>query len=245
MIPYQGNANILTLIGIGERKLINNQPITRQKIDTINELKINEIFYSIQGEGPWQGEPVLFIRLAGCNLRCTYCDTKYHTELELTPREILDNAQQIEIPYHIEIRRVVITGGEPFVQNIIPLVDLFWDQGYSIQIETNGTLSIPEFPYSKTLLVCSPKTHKIHDDIIYNCYHWKYVVSKDDVLFPNTPTQDKGKRPPFVVECRPMDVIWIMPQDDDTGENKKAALEICLKHGFRYAIRLHKILGVR
>lgn len=102
-------------------------------------LKVNEIFYSIQGESTYAGRPCVFVRLAGCNLRCTFCDTKYaYDEGEL--REIDDIFDQVS-SYQCPL--VEITGGEPLIQSETPLlIQGLIEYGYEVLLETNGTKDI-------------------------------------------------------------------------------------------------------
>ena len=102
-------------------------------------LLVNEIFYSIQGESIYSGRPCIFVRLTGCNLRCSYCDTRYAYEqgvnMELT--EIINR-----ISAH-KCRLVEITGGEPLLQSQTPiLIYKLLENGYEVMLETNGSLDI-------------------------------------------------------------------------------------------------------
>ena len=229
---------------------MNVQPITPQKIGNGKFLRVNEIFYSIQGEGPWSGKPVVFVRLSGCNLCCTWCDTDYTNGPEKAISQILARAREVSGSLTPDI---VITGGEPFIHNITPLVELLLDHLCAIQIETNGTLSLPDFPHEHVTIVCSPKAGKIHPDIQRHCHNYKYVVAQNEIGYytglPNSPTQAKGKRgPPKPTDLDPEE-IWLMPRDGDTKEeqlaNEKACVDLCKTHGYRLSMRLHKILGLR
>ncbi|OPY18893.1 MAG: 7-carboxy-7-deazaguanine synthase [Syntrophus sp. PtaB.Bin075] len=102
-------------------------------------LKVNEIFYSIQGESSFIGIPCVFVRLTGCNLRCSYCDTRYAYE-EGTLWDIPDILDRIS-SYHCPL--VEITGGEPLLQEETPLLirDLL-NRGYQVLLETNGSRPI-------------------------------------------------------------------------------------------------------
>lgn len=95
--------------------------------------KINEIFYSVQGEGFYTGTPMIFIRMAGCNLKCPFCDTKHEAYTEMSDEEIIDCIEQYKTPY------VCITGGEPTLQLDQHLVDLLFWSGRKVHVETNGT----------------------------------------------------------------------------------------------------------
>ena len=229
---------------------MNLQPITPQDL-TLETYRINEIFESIQGEGPWQGHSVIFIRLAGCNLCCTWCDTEYSTRFTRSLAQLMLHVNKLSS--RETAHRVVITGGEPFAQDLVPLVNALWENGTAIQIETNGTLTNPGFPWEKATIVCSPKAGKIHSDIIDHCVCFKYVVAADELDFrtmlPNTPTQEKGKRGPPVPPEINADYIWVMPRDGNSDKqqqrNEKQAMECCHVRGYRFSGRLHKILGIR
>ncbi|MBI4847965.1 MAG: radical SAM protein [Nitrospirae bacterium] len=102
-------------------------------------LKINEIFKSIQGESTFAGLPCTFIRLAGCNLRCTYCDTSYayYNGKEIADDEIISKIDEYGVK-HVEF-----TGGEPLLQEETPpLLKTLLDKGYTVLIETNGSICI-------------------------------------------------------------------------------------------------------
>jgi 7-carboxy-7-deazaguanine synthase len=101
-------------------------------------MKIAEIFYSIEGEGIEIGKPEIFIRLAGCNLRCEWCDTKY----ALDDGEEMDVDEIIEEVKRYSCKNVSITGGEPLLQKkeLLKLIQKLKKMGYWIQINTNGTI---------------------------------------------------------------------------------------------------------
>lgn len=111
-------------------------------------MKVNEIFYSLQGEGRFTGTPAIFIRLSGCNLNCPFCDTKHQTYKEYTKEEI---AQEIAF---YKARHIVFTGGEPSLQLTWDIVNYFQRLDYYIQVETNGTR---ELPCNIDWVTCSPK----------------------------------------------------------------------------------------
>jgi 7-carboxy-7-deazaguanine synthase len=106
-------------------------------------LKVNEIFYSIQGESSHAGYPCAFIRLTGCNLRCSYCDTTYaYKKGKSWPLEKL-----ISMVDEMGCSLVEITGGEPLLQEETPdLVNALCDKGLRVLVETNGTQDIRRLP---------------------------------------------------------------------------------------------------
>ena len=102
-------------------------------------IKINEIFYSIQGESSYAGRPCVFVRLTYCNLRCSYCDTGYafYEGVKMSIREIINKIED----YPTDL--VEITGGEPLLQkSVLPLIRQLLDQGKTVLIETGGSVDI-------------------------------------------------------------------------------------------------------
>jgi len=100
--------------------------------------EINDIFYSIQGEGLYTGEACIFIRLSGCNKNCIFCDTNHEPILYRFTEEQIYRKIRSYLSNHI-----IITGGEPLVQDVAPLVYLLRKNGYIVHLETNGTILIP------------------------------------------------------------------------------------------------------
>src|SRR2546430_2237017 len=114
-------------------------------------LTINEIYYSIQGESTWIGQPCVFVRLTFCDLRCNYCDTEYafYEGKKQTLNEILD------VVAHFGCPLVEITGGEPLLQkNVLPLMPMLCDAGYTVLLETSGAHDIAKV---------DPRVHRIMD----------------------------------------------------------------------------------
>lgn len=110
--------------------------------------KINEIFYSLQGEGYHSGTPAVFIRFSGCNLKCSFCDTKHEEGTYMSDNEI------IEAISSFPANTVILTGGEPSLQIDDALIELLHKAGKYICIETNGTHPLPS---GIDWITCSPK----------------------------------------------------------------------------------------
>lgn len=115
--------------------------------------RINEIFYSIQGEGFWTGTPMIFIRFSGCNLECSYCDTNHWSYTEYDIRKIL-----LEIDRYPSAR-ICLTGGEPTLQNLEPLIEALHKNHYLVHIETNGTNRINHLDFD--WVTVSPKKGQV------------------------------------------------------------------------------------
>lgn len=112
--------------------------------------RINEIFYSLQGEGRWAGRPAVFVRFSGCNLKCPFCDTDFSEYREMVVEEILSEIALLSD----HCRFVVLTGGEPTLQLDETLIESLHSRGYFIAIETNGT---HHYPWNVDWVTFSPK----------------------------------------------------------------------------------------
>lgn len=115
--------------------------------------KVVEIFDSIDGEGKRTGQPVSFVRLAGCNLRCSYCDTLYALFNEEKPCEYKEmTAEEIFEKVNQNYRRITLTGGEPLIaEGVKDLIKLFSDRGFEVNIETNGACDTEKFDISENV----------------------------------------------------------------------------------------------
>lgn len=233
-------------------QLLNQQPIEKQEIDPAGILDIVSVFATIQGEGPYAGEPAVFVRTAGCNLDCSACDTDYTSNRKKIPPDELDIMISAIMPSKANL--VVITGGEPLRQNLLPLLRrLMYDRQYKVQIETNGTLylkGIDGLLTDRLTVVCSPKTGKINERMMHIVDSLKYVVSAGKVdPEDGLPLDSLGAG---VAVQRPwpgfFGQIFVQPCDDLDAEKNKAnldeAVNSCMKFGYRLSIQLHKIANL-
>ena len=117
---------------------ISGNVIRDEASDLATPYNIVEIFHSVQGEGHRSGIPHVFIRFGTCNLRCEWCDTDFDTYSEMNAIDILGEVMKFQC------KNVIFTGGEPMLQNLWPLHRLFKNRGYSLSIESNGTIEIPD-----------------------------------------------------------------------------------------------------
>jgi len=234
---------------------MNNQPPEKRVIDSNGLLEVHSIFNTIQGEGPFCGTPAVFVRLAGCNLQCPACDTEY------TSNRVLYDPERIlkEIKKYRSEGLVVITGGEPFRQNLTPLLDRLVGTGFYVQIETNGTLSPSKFQYTTlpdirtgAYVVCSPKTGRIHPEILKVACCLKYVANANEIVssdgLPKTALGHSAgpglARPPLGWH-RP---VYLQPQDDKDPEfnynNLKAVITSCMENGHILQLQVHKLINM-
>jgi len=229
---------------------------------TGDALLVNSIFATIQGEGPFTGMPAMFVRLTGCNLRCHFCDTEFESGAPMSVREIRD---AIDVRCNGKrIKLVVLTGGEPMRQQVVPLLKDLTRRGFHVQIETAGTLCPPGeeletlVELGKVSLVCSPKTGSINPRIEKLCHHYKYIIRVGEINpedgLPRVSTQIKNHgariwRPDPDMFAQ----VWLQPcaeyldgQPDPraTGMNQALCVELAIKHGYRISLQTHKILGV-
>ena len=156
------------------------------------KLNICEIFFSLQGESTYAGLPCVFVRLSGCNLNCTYCDTIY-AQTESYPMVLPDIIKKIE-SYNCNL--VEITGGEPLLQaNTIDLISALINKNFKVLLETNGSLSIKKVPSECVKIVdikCpssgeSQRNLKENLKFLSNRDELKFVIgTKDDYEFAKT-----------------------------------------------------------
>jgi 7-carboxy-7-deazaguanine synthase len=228
---------------------MNKQPI--EKPDYHDKLDVIKIWNTMQGEGPFTGSPAVFIRLAGCNLKCPACDTDY-----TTGRGRMENHRIVEEALAKCTRSsskplVVLTGGEPFRQNIAPLCCELLKNGFQVQVETNGIYS-PEtgFPLDDVSVVCSPKTPTISDYWMERSIAFKYIIKAGEVdPHDGLPTSALGNKCGL---ARPSvgfrGLIYVQPLDEAdralNWKNTQAAMDSCLKFGYRMSLQLHKLIGL-
>jgi organic radical activating enzyme len=240
--------------------LPNTQPIEKPDIREDGSVEVHSVFYTLQGEGPYTGRRSVFVRLSGCNLQCPGCDTEYtQNRTRMSPADIaylIDEIQATPANACKVPALVVITGGEPFRQNIAPLCRQLQLSRTHIQIETNGVLGLPSGMKScisnGARVVVSPKTSRIHDDWRVYAAAFKYVlqegaVDESDLL----PLQALGhKATPRV--ARPPEgyrgPIFVTPMDEKDEAKNDLNLQLvaraALRHGYIAGVQLHKLLNL-
>jgi len=203
-------------------------------------LKINEIFYSVQGEGPEIGKPVVFIRVQGCNMipKCKFCDSSY--SWDGTEGKEMSNEEIFEEVMKYNCENIIFTGGEPTCQleGIKELEEFFWKKKevyIRMSIESNGLID-DDFLYEFTTKIISPKKQCYNLDILKklnfkpNTY-FKFVFDKD-LWFMNIINE---------LELEPSK-IFIMPEGKtkpEQEEKMEEVIEFCKEKGYMFSPRLH------
>lgn len=150
-------------------------------------LKVSEVYYSIQGESTYAGAPCAFIRMADCNLRCTYCDARYTFE---EPGEEHSLADLVRFTDNTPTSIVEITGGEPLLQdNIYPLMKVLVNRNRTVLLETNGSISLAKVPKEviKVMDIKCPGS-KMHDKM--DLENLKLLTPQDNIKFVLTSKAD-------------------------------------------------------
>lgn len=188
--------------------------------------RVNELFYSLQGEGRYAGTPAVFVRLSGCNLACPFCDTQHQTWQHMTCRQIVE-----AVGLH-PARTVIITGGEPALQLDAELTTALHEAGYTIHLETNGTLPLKP-GVEIDWITCSPKEGPALQ--IQRIDELKVLFMGEDVSpFLSIPARE--------YRLQPLDT-------GDPERNKeivKKTVNYILNHPkWNLSLQTHKILNVR
>lgn len=189
--------------------------------------RVNEVFLSLQGEGFWTGTPMVFLRLSGCNLACPFCDTDFTAFREMEADEIVAEILRAAG----ECRRVCITGGEPLLQLETGLIDALHRAGFTIHLETNGTVEAPD---GIDWITVSPKAGLK----LKKANELKLVFQKPDESFIESFTSfDAGN-------------FFLQPCDWGDPERNAATLAQCVEYieshpWWRLSLQTHKLLGIR
>lgn len=186
--------------------------------------RINEIFYSLQGEGCHTGTPAVFVRFAGCNLKCSFCDTDFSSYTEMSDEEIVDAV--LKYPSNV----VILTGGEPTLQLTTCLLEKLHAANRVVHMETNGTHPLPDGPIH--WVTCSPKYAPLH---IQRIDELKVVYQGQDM------TQYDG-----------IQASYYSLQPCDTGDAVKnreilqQTIRYILEHPkWKLSLQTHKMVGIQ
>lgn len=236
--------------------------------ESTTKLHINELFETIQGEGSWTGTPSIFVRLQGCPVGCSWCDTKHTWSLlpeNVRPVDVIlkegsiDNCSgQRETPLYFtstaqslfelfkdqaySAKHIVITGGEPCMYDLTEFTQLAHSKGFTTQIETSGTYAI--FCDDKTWVTVSPKINMkagmpVLSSAMLRANEIKHPVAMQKHIDElKALLQSSG-----VMASKKVPLIYLQP----ISQQKRAtelAISTCIKHNWRLSIQVHKYIGV-
>ena len=184
--------------------------------------RINEIFYSLQGEGRNTGRAAVFVRFSGCNLKCSFCDTEFDSYREMTVDEILAAISSYPA------RFVVLTGGEPTLQVDEAFIDALHQHGYEVAMESNGTRPAPA---NLDWLTVSPKGNP-----------QQRCCSELKVVFTDAEQVDD-----YGVEA---EYYYLQPCDTGNRERNADIMKRCIAYieqhpKWRLSLQTHKLIGIQ
>ena len=196
--------------------------------------RVNQIFYSLQGEGHNTGRAAVFIRFAGCNLRCSFCDTEFDSYREMSADDIIETIT----PY--PTRFIVLTGGEPTLQVDEAFIDLLHLHSYEVAMESNGTRPAPK---NLDWLTVSPKDWWMKD-VGWWMENSSHANEIKIVFDEDTPTRLSSIH-------IPPSTIHLFLQPCDTGDPARNAfiLQQCISYikehpQWRLSLQTHKLIGI-
>jgi len=218
--------------------------------------KVNELFETIQGEGSFTGQPSIFIRLQGCPVACSWCDTKHTWDINLNEKvnanDMLTKAQESATWSELSIeqilsvvqekdyqaRHLVITGGEPCMDNLTPLCLAFEDEGFSCQVETSGTFEI--LVSANCWVTVSPKINMKGGYKILN----SAMCRANEIKHPIATEQHIDELKDLLAEHKIINTpIYLQP----ISQKKRAtelAIKTCIANNWRLSVQVHKYLGI-
>ena len=212
--------------------------------------RVNDIFYSLQGEGRNTGRAAVFVRFAGCNLRCPFCDTEFDTFREMTAEEIVAAISQYPA------RFVVLTGGEPTLQVDEAFVDLLHQHGYEVAMESNGTRPAPN---NLDWLTVSPKESPrgaMNEDGGTRLPNELKVVFDENTdpetyLLPPS-LQSKAAEPSasFLLPRENPPLLYLQPCDTGDAERNARIINRCVDYikahpQWRLSLQTHKLIDIK
>ncbi|MCI2284545.1 7-carboxy-7-deazaguanine synthase QueE [Colwellia sp. MSW7] len=220
------------------------------------QYKINEIFETIQGEGSFTGQPSIFIRLQGCPVGCSWCDTKHTWDIELsdevTKETLLAKSQETSqwatftasdlysliIERGYKAKHIVITGGEPCMVDLTPLCSTFDNKGYSTQVETSGTFDIlvPEACW----VTVSPKVNMRGGYAILESAMKRANEIKHPIATEQHVDDLKALLAEHAIENTP---VYLQPISQKSRATE-LAIETCIANNWRLSVQVHKYIGI-
>ncbi len=205
-------------------------------------LQVKEVVDTFQGEGPFVGQPAIFVRLGGCNLACDFCDTFFEEFKDIKTEDLVKDIEEKSMLKGARKNLVVITGGEPLRQPIETLCSELIKKNYTVQIETNGSIyrDLPE----EVKIICSPKVvnqkyMKIDPRLYSRLTAVKFLISDQREGYCDVPE--------MYISEKEMP-IYLQPMDElDKNLNRKnmdLTIKLAHKYGFNLCLQTHKIWNI-
>ena len=215
--------------------------------------RVNEIFYTLQGEGAHSGIPAVFVRFSGCNLKCPWCDTEFAAYTEMSAEQIVKEMLCLYDTPNERRKMCVLTGGEPSLQVDKELIDALHTAGFYICIETNGTRPLPD---GIDWITCSPKAGETPEALNHAVDRLALKkVNEVKVVFTGTYDPEvwrkKLEAEHWMLQPLRYNGEWLLMTgiDDfeiDSNDNLDVTVRYILAHPFwRLSVQLHKIAGLR
>lgn len=197
--------------------------------------KVNDIFYSLQGEGRNTGRAAIFVRFAGCNLRCPFCDTDFSGYREMSDEDII--AAISSYPS----RFVVLTGGEPTMQADDNFIALLHSHGYEVAMETNGTRPVPAGTDWVTVSPKEPFTGKAGRLAVSSCNELKCIFDENSMTTAHHELLCNGIT---------ADYYYLQPCDTGDAVRNKVITAACIDYicnhpKWRLSLQTHKLTGFK
>lgn len=201
--------------------------------------RVNDIFYSLQGEGRNTGRAAVFVRFAGCNLRCPFCDTEFDSYSEMTADDILQRIGQVVKANHPSSLLLVLTGGEPTLQVDEDFVDLLHRHGYEVAMESNGTRPAPR---NLDWLTVSPKNGE-------GCKVKGEGRLPDEIKIVFDENTDPEAILPSPFPLPPSPLLYLQPCDTGDARRNAAIVRQCVDYikrhpQWRLSLQTHKLIGI-
>ncbi|WP_448555478.1 7-carboxy-7-deazaguanine synthase QueE [Thalassotalea montiporae] len=218
--------------------------------------KINEIFETLQGEGSFTGQPSIFIRLQGCPVGCSWCDTKHTWEtkpdLAIPVNDLLAKSEESEhwselsvdgiaalfIEQKYQAKHVVITGGEPCMFDLTPLCAVLESRGYSTQIETSGTFEINTT--EKCWVTVSPKVNMRGGYKVLS----QAMQRANEIKHPVATEQHVDDLKALLAEHQVTDKQVYLQPISQKQRATELAINTCIENNWRLSVQVHKYIGI-
>ncbi len=218
--------------------------------------KINELFETIQGEGAFTGQPSIFIRLQGCPVACSWCDTKHtwdinledevNTSAMLTKKEESQTWSALSVTDVLAVitaqgyqaKHIVITGGEPAMVDLLPLCEALEQQGLSCQLETSGTFEL--HVSDKCWVTVSPKVNMKGGYKILN----SAMLRANEIKHPVATEQHVDDLKALLVEHKITNTQVYLQPISQKERATALAIKTCIENNWRLSVQVHKYLGI-